>query len=204
MFRCVQFIGAHTPLQTDPIRCLRKAFFSGTIRYNAVEYIRGCSYFFKAQQPFAKCEGLAVSRVRRFCASKGSTSSSEKFISQLLGVSSCFVLAVVTANAEGHGSDQGAGAQPTRVPENTPLAATNEESAPQHQTVEPAIQLLSFTPDLYSGLAIKASDLPTSPLEFQQRLAASLEAWKAQGKRGIWLTIPSNLVELIPVAVKLG
>jgi hypothetical protein len=70
--------------------------------------------------------------------------------------------------------------------------------------MDPAIQVLPFTPDLYSGLWIKSVDLPTSPLEFQQRLAYSLEAWKTQGKRGVWLTIPSDLAELVPVAVKMG
>jgi hypothetical protein len=205
MFRYSCDVLGYTSFRTEPIRFPRKAIFPGAIRYKTIEYIRGCSNFFKTQQ----LERLAVSRVGRFCTSKGSISSSEKLFSRLLGVSSCFVIAVVTANAEGHGSDKEAdlsvGAQPTIIPDNTPaLAAANIDSTPQHLAIDPVTQVLSFTPDLYSGLSINSSDLPTSPLEFQQRLAASLEAWKAEGKRGIWLTIPSDLVDLVPVAVKMG
>ena len=179
------------------------------IRGKTIEYIRGRFNVSMAQQPFAKRNGLAVSRVQRFFTSKESITPSEKFLSRFIGVSSCFLLAVVTANAEEHDSDNtgnvSVGAQSTTSPEDSPdPAVANVDSAPQDQAEQPVTQVLSSKPDLYSGLAINPSDLPSSPVEFQQRLAASLEAWKAQGKRGIWLTLPSSLVELVPVAVKMG
>ena len=40
--------------------------------------------------------------------------------------------------------------------------------------------------------------------DFQQRLEASLKIWRAAGKRGVWLRIPINQSEFIPVAVKVG
>jgi len=40
--------------------------------------------------------------------------------------------------------------------------------------------------------------------QFTHRLAASLSAWRAAGKRGVWLTIPLNKSDLIPVAAKVS
>ncbi|KAL6054702.1 nucleoside diphosphate-linked moiety X motif 6 [Balamuthia mandrillaris] len=64
--------------------------------------------------------------------------------------------------------------------------------------------LLEGVVNLYNGVTITESALPTDPIEFGRRLQASLEIWKKQGRRGIWLNIPIQLCALVPIAVKCG
>jgi 8-oxo-dGTP pyrophosphatase MutT (NUDIX family) len=63
---------------------------------------------------------------------------------------------------------------------------------------------LPFTTDLYGGISIAADALPPDPGAFAARLAASLACWRAQGVRGVWLTIPLALAALIPPAAAAG
>jgi hypothetical protein len=62
--------------------------------------------------------------------------------------------------------------------------------------------VLAHTLDTYGGANIDVTQLPQNAPEFQARLQLSLDAWQQQGIKGVWLTLPVVLSELVPVAVK--
>uniref|UniRef100_A0A383VIN3 Nudix hydrolase domain-containing protein n=1 Tax=Tetradesmus obliquus TaxID=3088 RepID=A0A383VIN3_TETOB len=62
--------------------------------------------------------------------------------------------------------------------------------------------MLEAEEDRYDGVIIKPDSLPADPATFKAALDSSLQAWSAQGKRGIWLKVPITLAQLIPVAVE--
>jgi len=51
---------------------------------------------------------------------------------------------------------------------------------------------------------VDPSALPTDASLFDSALAESLECWRQEGRRGVWLSIPIELSRLVPVAVKHG
>ena len=63
---------------------------------------------------------------------------------------------------------------------------------------------LAFTPDLYGGAHINSASLPPSPEAFSSALRSSLAAWRSEGVRGVWLTLPLALCTHIPPAVEAG
>ncbi len=65
------------------------------------------------------------------------------------------------------------------------------------------MELLPFTPDMFNGVAIDA-ELPADPAEFDAALGASLETWRGDGRRLVWLKVPLDRSALVPVAVKHG
>ncbi|XP_010275413.1 PREDICTED: nudix hydrolase 8-like [Nelumbo nucifera] len=58
--------------------------------------------------------------------------------------------------------------------------------------------------DEYEGVVIKPEKLPPNPNTFASILRSSLSHWKRKGKKGVWLKLPIELSELVPVAVKEG
>ena len=126
---------------------------------------------------------------------------------RIFGVSACIALAAVTAKAEEVNSET-AGDDKSTPSTVTPNAEPTINAHPAQQreshTETQPITALSSTPDLYGGISINMKDIPTDGVEFQQRLEASLALWTTQGKRGVWLTIPMEQVDLVPIAVKLG
>ncbi len=58
--------------------------------------------------------------------------------------------------------------------------------------------------DAYSGLILDPDSLPESPEEFSAVLAASLDAWRQHGYRGIWLKVPRQRAHLVGHAVDAG
>jgi hypothetical protein len=141
---------------------------------------------------------------------KASTRSKDTFALRILGMSACFALATISAKAEEVNSE--ATSEQIKTPQAEAANAeptVNAQSLQQQEAANEAhsivtIPILSSTADLYGGISINQSDLPSSVVEFQQRLEASLALWTEQGKRGIWLTIPMEQVELVPIAVKMG
>ncbi|KAK9716324.1 hypothetical protein RND81_06G225500 [Saponaria officinalis] len=63
---------------------------------------------------------------------------------------------------------------------------------------------LDYFDDEYGGVIINSDKLPTNPNDFASLLQSSLSHWKIKGKKGIWLKLPSERAELVPVAVKGG
>ncbi|CAL4967936.1 unnamed protein product [Urochloa decumbens] len=73
-------------------------------------------------------------------------------------------------------------------------AAAREESSVVLEAVE----------DEYGGMVVDADRLPSDTCGFARSLAASLSHWKSAGKKGVWLKLPLDRSEFIPLAVKEG
>lgn len=62
--------------------------------------------------------------------------------------------------------------------------------------------------DSYSGVTIDAALLPekltSSPATFEAALQDALKFWTKEGKKGIWINIPTKLAQLIPLSVNTG
>lgn len=63
---------------------------------------------------------------------------------------------------------------------------------------------LKYDGDRYDGVIVKDQSLPESRDEFAKILKQSLRAWKSEGKRGIWLKIPSIKIDFASVAFDCG
>ncbi|CAN6238847.1 unnamed protein product [Urochloa humidicola] len=72
-------------------------------------------------------------------------------------------------------------------------AAAREESS-----------VLEAMEDEYGGMVVDADRLPSDTGGFARSLAASLSYWKSAGKKGVWLKLPLDRSEFIPLAVKEG
>ena len=170
---------ANTLILVKYVRRSAQASLGNFIRKKIYENINNLSsrYYFRTQSTL------------KFVSSK------EMTVIKLLGVSACFAMASVTAKAE------------ENISEKEPTPTSNQVAPPEaiaQNSEQPQPHVLASNADFYGGIAIDQNDLPSSPAEFQQRLEASLALWTAQGKRGIWLTIPVEKVDLVPAAVKLG
>lgn len=64
--------------------------------------------------------------------------------------------------------------------------------------------VLSHTVDNYDGVTIKSSSLPESVEEFEKILDSSLNFWKINRRRGIWLKVPIEKSAFIAPAVAAG
>jgi len=63
---------------------------------------------------------------------------------------------------------------------------------------------LQGKPDRYKGITISTESLPEDPTKFKSVLAESLETWKIEGIRGVWLKIPTEKCQLVEPAIKEG
>lgn len=72
----------------------------------------------------------------------------------------------------------------------TPSASGRLQTASSQRT-EGAQQftMLTHTTDHYDGVTIDEASLPSSVEEFKRVVASSLEEWKADGKKGVWLKV---------------
>jgi len=62
------------------------------------------------------------------------------------------------------------------------------------------VDVLPFTPDQFGGVTVEPAGLPADAAVFATALAHSLEAWRANGHRLVWLQVPIEHAPLIPVA----
>lgn len=58
--------------------------------------------------------------------------------------------------------------------------------------------------DEYGGVIVNSDRLPVNQKLFASRLRLSLSHWKTLGKKGVWLKLPLERAELVPIAVKEG
>mmetsp|Transcript_16295 Transcript_16295/g.36133 ORF Transcript_16295/g.36133 Transcript_16295/m.36133 type:complete len:323 (+) Transcript_16295:48-1016(+) len=56
--------------------------------------------------------------------------------------------------------------------------------------------------DLYNGVVVDQKTLPQTLAEFKDSLEASLDHWQKEGRNGVWMHIPMEHVEYVPVATK--
>ncbi|CAF3740637.1 unnamed protein product, partial [Rotaria sp. Silwood1] len=66
------------------------------------------------------------------------------------------------------------------------------------------VTLLTGRGDIFSGITVDSKLLAKTSALFEHQLEQSLVAWRQAKRRGIWLSIPHNRTELIPIAQKLG
>ncbi|XP_078163814.1 nudix hydrolase homolog 8 isoform X1 [Carex rostrata] len=64
--------------------------------------------------------------------------------------------------------------------------------------------ILDSFEDEYGGIVINADRLPRDPETFSYALPMSLSYWKLFRKKGVWLKLPLELSDLVPIAVKQG
>ncbi|KAL6903801.1 hypothetical protein ACP4OV_004614 [Aristida adscensionis] len=64
--------------------------------------------------------------------------------------------------------------------------------------------VLEAAEDEYGGVVVDADRLPADKAAFERSLAASLSYWKSVGKKGVWLKLPVDQAEFVPLAVKEG
>ena len=56
----------------------------------------------------------------------------------------------------------------------------------------------------FKGVIIERDGLPADPDTFERQLAYSSEVWKADGLLAVWLEVPIDFSDLVPVAAKAG
>ncbi|WVZ74376.1 hypothetical protein U9M48_022564 [Paspalum notatum var. saurae] len=69
---------------------------------------------------------------------------------------------------------------------------------------EDSSSVLEAREDEYGGMVVDADRLPSDAAAFARSLPVSLSYWKSLGKKGVWLKLPLDRSEYIPLAVKEG
>nr|GEX69653.1 NUDIX hydrolase 8-like [Tanacetum cinerariifolium] len=64
--------------------------------------------------------------------------------------------------------------------------------------------LLDAFDDEYGGVIVNPEKLPFDTNLFASVLHSSVSIWRTQGKKGIWLKLPLEKCDLVPIAVKEG
>ncbi|KAK1365315.1 putative Mutt domain protein [Heracleum sosnowskyi] len=67
-----------------------------------------------------------------------------------------------------------------------------------------AVEYLDGWDDDYNGIIIDPESLPSSANAFASALKASLSNWKLKGKKGVWMKILQEQVDLVPIAIQEG
>ena len=65
------------------------------------------------------------------------------------------------------------------------------------------MDVLPHSPDQFGGMIVDSDGLPPDA-EFSQTLQSSLEAWRSDGRKLVWLKVPIQRAALVPVAVEQG
>jgi 8-oxo-dGTP pyrophosphatase MutT (NUDIX family) len=78
----------------------------------------------------------------------------------------------------------------------------DEVLKPMH--LEERTSVLKSTTNAFAGVVTDPEGLPTLPEEFRHVLGQSLQVWRAEGLKVVWLEIPIGKSALIPVAVEAG
>lgn len=63
---------------------------------------------------------------------------------------------------------------------------------------------LDYFDDEYGGVIVNPDKLPSNANVFASLLQSSLSQWIIKGKKGVWLKLPSEYSEFVPIAVKEG
>ncbi|KAK9046154.1 hypothetical protein V6N11_052054 [Hibiscus sabdariffa] len=65
-------------------------------------------------------------------------------------------------------------------------------------------RILDAFDDEYGGVIVDSERLPANKYVFASMLRFSVSHWKAKEKKGIWLKLPAEKSDLVPVAIKEG
>lgn len=66
------------------------------------------------------------------------------------------------------------------------------------------LRILDSFDDEYGGVIVDSERLPANSTVFASMLSFSISHWKSKGKKGIWLKLPVEKSDLVPVAIKEG
>ena len=66
------------------------------------------------------------------------------------------------------------------------------------------VQVIESTTNAFGGAVATPEALPDDPSEFRPALRRSLDLWKSEGVRVVWLEVPISKAALVPVAVEAG
>ena len=66
------------------------------------------------------------------------------------------------------------------------------------------MQILEAMPNRFQGIELDPKALPPDPEEFRTRLSASLQEWKREAFKVVWINIPIERAALISVATQAG
>ena len=66
------------------------------------------------------------------------------------------------------------------------------------------IEPLVSDPDQFGGIIVDSNQLPDDADEFAERLGTSLNAWRSEGRRLVWIDVPREKAQLIPIATTAG
>ncbi|KAK4748464.1 hypothetical protein SAY87_015050 [Trapa incisa] len=66
------------------------------------------------------------------------------------------------------------------------------------------LRVLEAFDDEYGGVVVNSNRLPLKPDAFASALHSSLSHWKSTDKKGVWLKLPVELADFVPIAVKEG
>ncbi|KAF2315068.1 hypothetical protein GH714_038089 [Hevea brasiliensis] len=93
--------------------------------------------------------------------------------------------------------------QENTVPENF-LYRINGANGSNSSLFSGCMKVLDAFDDEYGGVVVDSNCLPKNSDDFAASLHFSLAHWKIRGKKGIWLKLPVERSELVPIAVKEG
>ncbi|KAG5070096.1 hypothetical protein JHK85_002473 [Glycine max] len=131
-------------------------------------------------------EMVLVGRTRT-CPALLSNSSSVRFCSQL----NCF--GAVTSSVG-----------PDNLAAETSFHHINGTNGSISSLCSRNLRVLDASDDVYEGVVIDSDRLPDNPSTFAANLRFSLHHWKKVGKKGIWLRLPSEQSDFVPIAIKEG
>jgi 8-oxo-dGTP pyrophosphatase MutT (NUDIX family) len=66
------------------------------------------------------------------------------------------------------------------------------------------MDVLEHAPDMFGGIIVESAKLPADAETFAARLQTSLDAWRADGRRLVWIDVPIQLSELVPILTDAG
>ena len=58
--------------------------------------------------------------------------------------------------------------------------------------------------NMFNGVVVSDTELPEDPATFSYALAESLDTWRSEARAVVWMQIPRQQAELIPIAVEYG
>ncbi|KAM3345189.1 nudix hydrolase 2 isoform X1 [Capsicum galapagoense] len=84
------------------------------------------------------------------------------------------------------------------------MSCSTSPAMAKEKEMEQVDRILAAKEDDYGGVTVEMTNEPLEPSVFASLLRASLSHWRQQGKRGVWIKLPIELVTLVEPAVKEG
>ena len=66
------------------------------------------------------------------------------------------------------------------------------------------MELLAHTTNPFGGVLTQTDELPDDPEAFRAQLQHSIDTWRTEGYRVVWVELPIALATLVPVAAAAG